>query len=80
MPDGSGRQHILLRFNKSCVVFESRCMCILSRLLAWPPEVDGWLLGVCALEKGQRTQYYERNEYDYGHKLLKIAEAFLGLR
>lgn len=55
-------------------------MCILSRLLAWPPEVDGWLPGVCALEKGQRTQYYERNEYDYGHKLLKIAEAFLGLR
>lgn len=62
MPDGSGRQHVLLRFDKSCVVFESRCMCILSRLLAWPPEVGGWLSGVYALEKGQRTRYYERNE------------------
>jgi hypothetical protein len=54
--------------------------CLNRAACAWPPEVDGWLPGVCALEKGQRTQYYERNEYDYGHKLLKIAEAFLGLR
>jgi hypothetical protein len=80
MRDGFGRQHVLLRFDKSCVVFESRCMCILSRLLAWPPDVDGWLSVVSALEKGQHTQYYERNEYDYCHRLLKIAEAFLGLR